>query len=57
MWPSSTRNAPYPNPAAAPTAIAVSVIPRDRELVASTHIVLLKSLIERFFSKSIRDSL
>ena len=42
MAPSATRPAPIPSAAAAPTAMPVSVIPREAELLASTHIVLRK---------------
>ena len=41
--PASTRNAPYPSTTAAPTASPTSVIPRPRELIASTHIVVRKT--------------
>ena len=41
--PSATRAAPRPSAAAAPTAMQVSVTPREAELLASTHIVLRKS--------------
>ena len=40
IWPWVTRHAPYPSTAALPTAMPVSVRPRVRALVASTHIVL-----------------
>ena len=48
--PSTTRYTPSAKVAAAPTAMPVSVIPRDREFVASTHKVLWKST--RAFSSS-----
>ncbi len=42
MAPDSTRMAPYIRAAAAPQAMAESVIPRASELVASTHMVRRK---------------
>ena len=43
MAPSATRAAPMPSAAAAPTAMPASVMPREAELLASTHMVLRKS--------------
>ena len=39
MSPLATRKAPTPSAVAAPTAMALSVMPRPRELVANTHMV------------------
>ena len=40
MAPSTTRQAPTVNAAAAPIAMAPSVMPRAKELPASTHMVV-----------------
>ena len=45
MAPSATRAAPTPSAAAAPTAMPASVMPREAELLASTHIVAAEELV------------
>ena len=57
MSPAATRHAPQPSDTAAPTAMPVSVMPRDRVLVASTHMVLLNSASARLSSSLVRAAL
>ena len=52
-----TRYAPNTSATAAPTAIALSVIPRASEFVAKTHIVLRKSSLAFSASKRARAPL